>query len=164
MKEELLFEFKVNKEEKTISIKREFQAEVSDVWEAWTKPEYLEEWAAPKPYKAVTITMDFREGGFWHYAMLSPQGDKHYSRYDYQKIVPQELIVELRAFSDKDGNINPDFTRTICTNNFSETNGKTLVSMVAQYGSLEILEKIVSMGFTEGMKACFNNLDELLNK
>ncbi|TKC05541.1 SRPBCC domain-containing protein [Pedobacter polaris] len=162
MESNLLFDFIVNKEDKTILIKREFAAELALVWEAWTTPKFLEQWIAPKPWRAETKTMDFKEGGFWHYAMISPQGEKHWSRYDYQKIEFQKSITELRGFSNENGIVNPDFPRTLCTNIFNETNGNTFVTVTAQYGSLEVLEYMVTNGFKEGMSSALANLDELL--
>jgi uncharacterized protein YndB with AHSA1/START domain len=162
MNNDLLFDFIVNKEDKTIVIKREFAADLELVWKAWTTSEILEQWIAPKPWRAKTKTMDFREGGFWHYAMISPQDEKHWSRYDYQKIEHQKSITELRAFSDENGTINPDFPRTLCTNIFTETGGKTLVTITAQYGSLEVLEYMVKHGFKQGVASSLGNLDELL--
>lgn len=158
----LLFDFMVDKENKTIRVKREFDAKLELVWEAWTTPEFLEKWIAPKPWSAETKTMDFREGGFWHYAMVSPQGEKHWTRYDYQTIEPQKKIVELRGFSNEEGTVNPDFPRTECTNLFKESNGRTFVEITAVYGSLEVLEFMVKNGFREGMSASLGNLDELL--
>ncbi|MEZ4893006.1 MAG: SRPBCC domain-containing protein [Saprospiraceae bacterium] len=158
----LLFDFTVNKETKTITIKREFDAGLDLVWEAWTNPEILERWIAPKPWRAKTKTMDFREGGYWHYAMIGPQGEKHWSRYDYQKIEPLKSIIELRAFSDENGMVSPDFPRTNCSNVFTEIDGKTLVVVTAEYGSLEVLEYMVTHGFKEGMEASLGNLDGLL--
>lgn len=162
MNRNLLFDFIVDKENNTIVIKREFAANPDLVWQAWTTPEILEQWVAPKPWRAETRTMDFREGGFWHYAMVGPQGERHWSRYDYQKIEPQKSITELRAFSDENGIISPGFPRTLCTNVFIETDGKTLVTVTARYGSAEVLEYMVTHGFKEGVASSFENLDGLL--
>lgn len=162
MNSNLRFDFTVDREKKTIVINREFDADLELVWESWTNPELLEQWIAPKPWRAKTKTMDFREGGFWHYAMISPQDEKHWSRYDYQKIEHQKSIAELRGFSDETGAINPNFPRTECTNLFSETNGRTLVTVTAEYGSLEVLEYMVTHGFKEGMASSLENLDILL--
>ena len=163
MKSAPLFDFVVDKESRTVTIKREFNADLALVWEAWTNPEILDKWYAPKPFRAETQTMDFREGGFWHYAMINAQDEKvGYSRYDYQKIEHQKTIVELRGFADANGTVNPNFARTTCNNDFSEAGGKTLVKIHAQYGSAETLEFIVKNGFIEGMSVCFGNLDELL--
>ena len=162
MNKNLLFDFTADKENKTIVIKREFEAPLALVWEAWTNPDILEQWIAPKPWRAETKTMDFREGGLWHYAMVGPQSERHWSRYDYQKIEPQKSITELRAFSNENGGVNPDFPRTVCTSIFSETEGKTLVTVTAEYGSLEVLEYMVTHGFKEGMASSLENLDALL--
>jgi uncharacterized protein YndB with AHSA1/START domain len=96
--------------------------------------------------------------------MVSPEGEKHWSRYDYQKIEPQEKIIELRGFSDETGLVDPNFPRTTCTNIFSEKNVKTLIEVTAEYGSLEVLEYMVTHGFKEGINASLQNLDELLDQ
>ncbi|MDG3581815.1 SRPBCC domain-containing protein [Galbibacter pacificus] len=69
-----LFDFSVNKENKAIHIKREFDATHELVWKAWTTAKLLDQWCAPKPYRTETKTLDFREGGFWHYAIVSSEG------------------------------------------------------------------------------------------
>jgi uncharacterized protein YndB with AHSA1/START domain len=50
---------------KKLKVEREFDAPVAQVWNAWTQPELLDQWWAPKPWKANTKSMDFREGGRW---------------------------------------------------------------------------------------------------
>jgi uncharacterized protein YndB with AHSA1/START domain len=44
MNKNLAFDFLVNKENKTITIKREFEANVALVWDAYTKSEILDLW------------------------------------------------------------------------------------------------------------------------
>ena len=56
-------DFVVDKGTKTVTITKEFAYERSLVWDAYTKPELLDQWWAPKPWKARTKKMDFREGG-----------------------------------------------------------------------------------------------------
>lgn len=162
MKTALQFDFIVDKENNTIVVKREFDAPLTLVWKAWTDPEILDQWIAPKPWRAETKTMDFREGGHWHYAMVGPSDERHWSRYDYQSIEDLKSIIELRAFSDESGAINPDFPRTHCTNIFSESGDKTLVTVTAEYGSAEVLEFMVTNGFKEGMSSSLENLDQYL--
>ncbi|WP_257670874.1 SRPBCC family protein [Parapedobacter tibetensis] len=162
MTSNLLFDFSVNKENKTIHIKREFDANLELVWQAWTTLELLDQWCAPNPYKTETKTLDFREGGFWHFALVSPEGKKHWSRYDYKKIEPQKSITELRAFSDENGMVSPDFPRTECTLIFSETDGKTRVTMTEKYESPEMFEKMATISHKKGFSSHLKNLDELL--
>ena len=72
MKNNLPFEFTVNKETKTVSVIREFAAELALVWDAFTKPEILDQWVAPKPWTSKTKYMNFEVGGRRFYAMVSP--------------------------------------------------------------------------------------------
>lgn len=162
MKSELLFDFSVSKENKTIHIKREFDASLALVWQAWTMAELLDQWCAPNPYRTETKALDFREGGLWHYAIVSPDGQKHWSRYDYKKIEPQKSITELRAFSDENGRVGTDFQRTECTLIFSETDGKTLVTITEKYRNPEMFEKMATDSHKKGFSSHLKNLDDLL--
>ena len=89
-------------------ITREFAGNVEEVWKAWTDPKLLDQWWAPKPWKAKTISMDFREGGRWVYCMLGPDGEKHWALAEYHKVVPQKSFEGLDAFADEAGNINAE--------------------------------------------------------
>ena len=62
MKNDLLFDFTVDKTTKTVFINREFNADLSLVWDAFTKPEILDQWNAPKPWTAKTKFMNFEVG------------------------------------------------------------------------------------------------------
>lgn len=162
MKRNLLFEFTVNKENNTVNVTREFAANLDLVWDAWTKAEILDQWWAPKPYKNVTKSMDFREGGTWLYYMLSPENEVHWCKNDYLKINPKTSYTGLDAFCDEHGNTNTDMPRTEWTNTFTENNNITTVSVVATYESLEDLEKVIAMGFKEGFTMGMNQLDEYI--
>jgi uncharacterized protein YndB with AHSA1/START domain len=62
MNSNLLFDFTINKKDNTVRVQREFMANLDLVWDAWTKPELLDQWWAPKPYQTKTKAMDFKEG------------------------------------------------------------------------------------------------------
>jgi uncharacterized protein YndB with AHSA1/START domain len=162
MNNRLFFDFSVNKENKTITVTREFAASLDLVWDAWTKPELLDQWWAPKPYKTKTKTMDFREGGYWLYAMISPENVSHWNKADFQKIEDKVVYSCLDAFCDENGNINTDFPRSQWNNRFKENDDHTTVNITIQYASLGDLEKIIKMGFKEGFTMGLDQLDELL--
>ena len=161
MKSNLLMNFSVDKENKKINVEREFAATLSNVWAAWTDSKILDQWWAPKPWKAITKIQDFREGGFWLYAMAGPDGSKHWARLDYKSIEPLESYSGQDAFCDEEGNINPAFPSSNWTNKFTETHGSTMVSIEIKYNELSDLEAIIEMGFQEGFTAGLENLDEL---
>ncbi len=162
MNSNLKFDFIVNKGNNTVNVKREFAANLELVWEAWTNPEILDQWWAPKPYRTETKSMDFREGGMWLYAMISPENVKHWCKNDYLKIVHQSMFSGLDAFCDEDGNVNTEMPRTAWTNLFTEMENTTLVTITAKYDKLSDLEKIIEMGFQQGFTMALENLDQYI--
>ncbi len=164
MKNNLQFDFLVDKEKNTLTIKREFRANRKLVWDAYTKSELLEQWFAPKPLTAKTKSMDFREGGCWIYAMIEPNGTEYWGRMDYLKIDPEKSYNGLDAFSDENGTINPDLPRAKWDVSFSDLAENTLVQNVVTYNSLADLETVIQMGMKEGLTSTLERLDDLLLK
>lgn len=156
-------DFSVDKENKQINVKREFAAPASKVWAAWTESELLDQWFAPKPWKARTKTMDFREGGHWLYAMVGPEGEEHWARADFKSITPLKSFSAKDSFCDENGTINTSLPISIWTNEFSEVSGsKTSVSVQIKFDELSDLEQILEMGFKEGFIAALENLENLV--
>ncbi len=164
MKQNLAFEFFVNKENNTITIKREFAANLSLVWDAWTKPEILDQWWAPKPWKSKTKSMDFSEGGYRLYAMCGPDGEEHWGVTKYNKVEAQKSFSGKDCFSDENGDINEEFPQAIFDIKFIVKGDKTLVENHSTYETLEQLEATIKMGFKEGMTMALEGLDEVLAK
>lgn len=161
MNSNLLFDFSVNKENKTIHIKREFDANLELVWLAWTTAELLDQWWGPKPWRAETKTMDFREDGFWHYAMVSPEGEKHWAKANYISIVKEKFFTAKDGFCYENGTMNPAFPQNLWENSFNEKENKVQVDMLLTFDTLADLEKTIEMGFKEGMTMGLQQLDEL---
>jgi len=156
----LLFDFTVDKATKTVSITREFNAELSLVWDAFTKKEILDQWWAPKPYASKTKVMDFKVGGRRFYAMVSPEGQERWVIQKYISISPKTNFKFFNAFADE--NENPELPGSDWDHTFSEQNGTTKVSVVIYNESLERMEKQIEMGFKEGFTMTLNYLGELL--
>lgn len=153
-------DFTVNKTTKTVTFSREFDADLSLVWDAYTKPEILDQWWAPKPWTSKTKFMDFEVGGRRFYAMVSPEGQEHWSVQKYTSISPKTNFKLLNAFADKDEN--PELPGSEWNLTFSEQNGKTTVHISIYNESLARLEKMIDMGFKEGTAMTLKNLEELL--
>ena len=154
-------EFIVDKETKTVSITKEFDAARDLVWDAYTKPELLDQWWAPKPLASRTKVMDFRVGGRRFYAMVSPEGDDlGWAVQKYTSISPKTNFKFFNAFADKDEN--PELPGSDWDYTFSEQDGKTKVSISIYNESLERMEKQLEMGFKEGFTMTLNYLEELL--
>jgi len=162
MNSALLFDFIVNKENNTINVKRDFEADLDMVWEAWTNPEILDQWWAPKPYRAKTKSMDFREGGMWLYCMISPANEVNWCKADYKKIEDKKSYSYIDNFCDENGNMSANFPNSSWTNVFSEKLGTTSIDITIQYESLEAMEKIIEVGFKEGFTMAIGNLDQYI--
>lgn len=158
----LAFDFSVDKANRTVTVKREFAADLPLVWDAYTRSEILDQWWAPKPWKARTKSMDFKEGGRWLYAMVGPEGEEHWAVLDYKKIKPKTGFTAIDAFSDAEGNINKELPGSLWEQTFTDKGDVTLVTALISYESLEQLEAIIQMGFKEGFTMAMEGLDELL--
>src|SRR5580692_8302942 len=157
---DLLFDFKLDKSKKTALINREFDADLSLVWDAFTKQEILDQWWAPKPFASKTKVMNFKVGGRRFYAMVSPGGQERWSIQKYTSISPKTNFKFLNAFADKDEN--PELPGSDWDINFSEENGTTKVCIIIINESLDRMKKMIEMGFEPGFTAVLENLEELL--
>jgi uncharacterized protein YndB with AHSA1/START domain len=159
MTNNLLFDFTVDKATKTVVINREFDADLSLVWDAFTKAELIDQWIAPKPMTAKTKYQDFKVGGKRFYAMISPEGQERWAIQEYTSITPKTNFKMYNVFADKDEN--PELPGSAWDHTFSEQDGKTKVNITIYNESLERMERILD-GFTQGMKMSLNNLEDLL--
>ncbi len=157
----LQFDFTLDKPTKTVYIIKEFDAELSVVWDAFTKQEILDQWWAPKPFLSKTLRMDFREGGRRFYAMVGSDGvEIGWHVQDYTSISPKTNFKFLSVFADKDENLflpGSDWDL-----NFEEENEITKVSISIFNESLERMEKMIEMGFREGFIATLTELEKFL--
>ena len=164
MKSNLQFDFLVDKTANTITVIREFAANRQLVWDCYTKSELLDQWFAPDPFTTKTKSMDFREGGHWHYAMIDPEGKEYWSRLDYQSIRPIEHYTALDAFCNEQGEPNPEMPRANWDVSFHDQADSALVNTLITYESLASLETIINMGMQEGLTSTLERLDKLLVK
>jgi len=160
----LLFDFTVDKTAKQVYVTKEFNAELPLVWDAFTKQELLDQWWAPKPWASKTKSMNFKEGGRRFYAMVSPEGQEHWSIQDFTSISPTTNFKFVDAFTDKDEVINSAFPSSEWDLNFSEQNNTTTVKIIIKHKTLAALEQIMQMGFKEGFTMTLNELEILLQQ
>lgn len=159
MKTDLLFDFTVDKTAKTVFVNREFAAGLSLVWDAFTKQEILDQWWAPTPYLSKTKFMNFEVGRRRFYAMVSPEGEEHWSLQKYTSISPKTNFKMLNFFADKDEN--PELPGSDWDLNFSEQNGITNAGITIYNKSFSRMEKLLE-GFQQGFTTTLDNLENLL--
>ena len=162
MPHDLQFDFIADDQKNTLTIRREFLAGRQLIWDCYTKSELLDKWFAPAPLTTMTRSMDFREGGHWHYAMVDPNGTEYWGFTEYLKIKPIDYYTALDAFSNAKAEINKELPRAQWLVTFTDKRENTLVESVVTYRSLSDLEQVIQMGMEKGMIATLQKLDELL--
>ena len=148
---------------KKIHISREFNAPVEKIWKAWTDPELLEKWWAPKPSRAVTKIMDFRVGGTWQFAMVTPEGQEHWIYAEFTAIENGKLISSKALFYDGEGNPVTSGPNWYRDTRFSSIEGdRTRVDIAVTYEDEATFKMFTDGFFKEGTAMGYNQLDELL--
>ena len=149
---------------RSITVGREFEARPELVWRAYIEAELLDQWWGPAPWRAETKRMNFAPGGQWLYAMVSPEGQRHWALMNYVSIEPCTRIGMVDAFCDEEGNINTAFPASKGSLVFTPTAGGTRVEFSMAYERESDLRKIIEMGFEQGITLCFDQLDALLQQ
>tara|TARA_R110002072_G_scaffold190094_1_gene347110 strand:- start:298 stop:801 length:504 start_codon:yes stop_codon:yes gene_type:complete len=162
MKGNLQFDFLVDKDNNTLTIVREFNAERQLVWDCYTKLEFLDKWFAPKPFTTKTKSMDFKNGGHWHYAMIDPEGPEYWGYTEYYDVNPIDYYRTIDSFCDSEGTINQELPTANWKVTFTDKGENAIVTTVVSYDSLNDLEAVINMGMEEGMLSTLEKLDELL--
>ena len=89
------------------AITHEFDAPVEKVFAAWTEPEQLKQWYAPKDYSILFAKADIKPGGSTHYCMISEHGLELWYKLFYQEVIPPAKLSYTQVFSNEEGNIKP---------------------------------------------------------
>lgn len=145
----------------TIIVTRDFNASIAKVWRACTESDILGQWWAPAPWRNQTKVMNFTKGGYWLYAMVSPEGEKHWGRMNFVAIDHHKRFNIEDAFCDENGNLNKDLPVSKGQISFKTVQNKTRVEFKMIYPTEGDLKKIVEMGFEQGITICFDQLGNL---
>lgn len=151
-------------EKNQLIAERSFAAPKSKVWQYYTTAELLDKWWGPEPYKAITKSFDFKEGGHWHYVMQGPGGDAHYCVNNYKTISKEESFTVHDAFANEDWSEKTDMPGSDWEITFTESDDMTDVKVVITCASKEALETLEKMGMKEGFNQGLDQLEALLTK
>jgi uncharacterized protein YndB with AHSA1/START domain len=142
------------KSERELVVTRTFNGPARIVFEAWTKPELLKRWWAPKStgVSLLSCEADVRVGGSYRFE-FGRQGSEPMAFFGrYIEVTPHSRLVWTNEESDEGA---------ITTVTFEEKSGKTLLVMHELYPSKEALDGAIA-GMEGGMPETFAQLDELL--
>jgi uncharacterized protein YndB with AHSA1/START domain len=142
------------KSERELVVTRTFNGPARIVFEAWTKPELLKRWWAPKSTGVCLLSCeaDVRVGGRYRFEFGQDAGKPMAFFGRYIEVTPHSRLVWTNDESD-DG--------AVTTVTFEERGGKTLLVLHELYPSKEALDGAIA-GMEGGMPEQFEQLDELL--
>jgi uncharacterized protein YndB with AHSA1/START domain len=157
------FVFEADVAAKKIRMVREFNAPIEKVWRAYTEPELLKKWIAPKPWTIEDQTWDFTVGGVSKYAMVGPEGQRHWMYDEFTAIENGSAISSAGVFCDGEGNPNLDGPKSYIATKFSAIEGdRTKVESVLTFEDEATIKWFVEGGAKEGTAMTYGQLDELL--
>ena len=142
------------KSERELVITRTINGPARIVFEAWTKPELLEQWWVPKSsgLSLISCEADVRVGG--RYRLEFAHGDSQLAFFGtYKEVTPHSRLVWTNEESDEG---------SVTTVTFAEKGGKTLLVMHELYPSKEALDAALASGSQAGTLETFEQLDEFV--
>ncbi len=130
------------------------------LWRAWTEPELVKRWFAPKPYTTPVVELDLRPGGSNLIVMRSPDGQDLPNRGVYLEVVPDTRLVVTDAYRSAWVPSEKPFLTVILT--FADEAGGTRYTARARHWTLEDRQAHEAMGFEQGWGICADQLTELV--
>jgi uncharacterized protein YndB with AHSA1/START domain len=142
--------------ERELVVTRTFNAPARIVFEAWTKPELLKRWWAPKSFGVsfLSCEADVRTGGAYRFVFSHPASEQPMAFFGrYIEVTPHSRLV----WTNDEGGEGGAITTVI----FEDRGVETRVVMHDLYPSKEALDAAIASGSTGGCTETFEQLDEL---
>jgi len=148
--------------DRELVLTRLINAPRAKVYRAWTDPELLKQWFAPKPYTTPIVEIDVRPGGSAYFVMRGPDGKDLPNRGVYLEVVPNEKLVSTDAYVKAWEPSEKPFMTLILT--FEDEGGKTRYTARVRHWTVADREAHETMGFHEGWGLCTDQLEALVAK
>ncbi len=129
------------------------------VYRAWTEPELLKQWFAPKPLTTPVAQLDVRPGGSNLIVMKGPDGSDMPNQGVYLEVVPNEKLVFTNAYTKAWEPSDKPFMTVVLT--FEDEAGKTRYTARVLHWTIADRETHERMGFHQGWGLCTDQLAEV---
>lgn len=137
------------------------------VWKAWTTPEHIKQWWAPRPYETPECEIELKPGGKFYTRMTGPDGFDFRGTACILEAVPGERIIWSTTM--KDGYRPNEFKDDGC-NGFPFTavhtfedagEGKTRYTATVMHATQKDRDAHDAMGFQDGWATCADQMAEV---
>lgn len=139
-----------------VTMTRMFDAPRELVFRAYTDPALVPRWWGPRDMKTTVEELDVRPGGVYRFVHEAPDGSEYRFRGEYREVVPPERLVNTFEFEGMPGHIIVDAAT------FEDVDGKTRLTVVSQFASVEDRDGMLATGMEEGGKETWDRLADLL--
>lgn len=130
------------------------------LFRAWTEPELIKLWFAPRPWTTAKVEVDVRPGGNSLVVMRSSEGQDMPCPGVYLEVVPNERLVFTDMFTKAWEPSEKPFMTGILT--FEDVGGKTRYTARIKHPSESVADEHEKMGFATGWTQCTEQLAELV--
>lgn len=151
-----------DREKLEMTVVAEFEVPAPRVWDVWADPRKLEKWWGPPTWPATFHRYEFTEGGEARYYMTGPEGEKAPGYWRFQAIENNRRIQFLDGFAKEDGEPDENMPAMVMTMTLDDEGGRTRMTTVTRFNSIEDLEQTMEMGMEEGMREAMGQIDALL--
>jgi uncharacterized protein YndB with AHSA1/START domain len=148
-------------------LERMLDAPPALLWRAWTDPEHIKQWWAPRPYQTPEVEIDLRPGGIFYTRMTGPDGFDFKGTSCILEAVENERIVWTSALEpgyrprDKDPEDCGGFPFTAIHTFEDAGGGKTRYRAVVLHRNAADRDAHEAMGFQEGWGTCAEQMAEV---
>jgi uncharacterized protein YndB with AHSA1/START domain len=146
----------------TLTFVAEFDASVERVWQVWEDPRQLERWWGPPSWPATFERFEFTEGGRSNYYMTGPEGEKMHGWWKITSMQPPHRLEYDDGFADENGEPSGEMGVTHAVVTLEQVDGRTRMTSVSTFDSLEEFQQMDAMGMEEGMTEALGQIDALL--
>ena len=147
-------------EGRNLILTRLIDAPREKVFKAWTDPDMMKQWFAPKPWTAPVVETDVRTGGSSLVVLRGPEGQEFPCPGVYLEVVPNKRLVFTDAYTKNwEPSDKPFMTVTVT---FDNEAGGTRYTAVCKHWNDADREAHEKMGFHQGWATCAEQLAALV--
>ena len=139
-----------------VVLTRVFNAPRTVLFDVWTNTKHLPKWlTGPAGWEMPICELDLRPGGKWRYVYRKASGKEMTIAGTVLEVVPPERFVTTESWG-------PEWPETTNRAEFTESNGRTTVTVTTIFVSKEARDAALATGMNSGVDASYDRLDELL--
>jgi uncharacterized protein YndB with AHSA1/START domain len=136
---------------------RVFNAPLERLWQVYTDPNLLPKWWGSRASTTVVEKMDVRVGGGWRFVSKDAEGNEYVFHGEYKAVEPMTRLVNTFEFEMMPGHVTTD---TFLFEALPD--GRSKLTNLSYYDSLEDLEGMLQSGMEEGANESWDRAEDVL--